>query len=83
MDLMLFKDGLFVMIIGMGTVFIFLTVMIWAMYFNGKVLKIVNKYFPEEVPAEKRTVKKSENTDDEIALAIACAMIEAGKKQAA
>ena len=50
MDMSLWKDALFVMVIGMGTVFVFLTVMIWAMDFNGKVLQFVNKIWPEELP---------------------------------
>ena len=54
MDITLLKDGIFVMIIGMGTVFIFLSIMIVAMNLNGKILKIVNKYFPEEIPEEKK-----------------------------
>ena len=36
MNLALLEDGLIVMIIGMGTVFIFLTIMIWAMDLNGR-----------------------------------------------
>ena len=85
MNLALLEDGLIVMIIGMGTVFIFLTIMIWAMDLNGRVLQIINKFFPEEVPVEKKTAKKNaqSDNDEEIALAIAGAMAAAGKKQAA
>ena len=80
MNATLWNDALLVMIIGMGTVFVFLTVMIWVMDLNGKVLQFVNKIWPEEIPAETKNVKKSTvNTDDEIALAIACAMVKAGK----
>ena len=52
---------------------------------NGRVLQIINKFFPEEVPVEKKTAKKNaqSDNDEEIALAIACAMAAAGKKQAA
>lgn len=82
MDLTLFKEGFFVMVIGMGTVFVFLTVMICAMNINGKVLHIVNKFFPEEIPAEKKPARKESqnNNNEEIALAIACAMAASGKK---
>ena len=77
MDLTLVKDGLFVMVIGMGTVFIFLTIMIFAMQINAKFLKFINKFFPEEIPQEKLTKRKvSKNDDEEIALAIACAIAE-------
>lgn len=75
MDLMLFKEGFIVMVIGMGTVFLFLTIMIWAMNLNEKVLKVINKYFPEEIPEIKKPQKKkSAGNDEEIALAIAAAV---------
>ena len=75
MDLTLLKEGLFVMTIGMGTVFIFLVIMIWVMYLNAYILKFVNKYFPEEVVQDK--AKFSSSADEEIALAIACAAARA------
>ncbi len=69
MDISLLKEGLFVMTIGMGTVFVFLTVMILIMNLNSIFMqKVINKYFPEELPVEK----KSQNNDEEIALAVAC-----------
>ena len=82
MDLALLEDGFIVMIIGMGTVFVFLSIMIFAMHLNGKVLQVLNKFFPEEIPVEKKPVQKSDN-NEEIELAIACAMAAAGKKQTA
>lgn len=83
MDLTLLKDGIFVMIIGMGTVYVFLTIMIWVMELNGKLLQYINKFFPEEIPVEKKSNKKVvKNEDDEVALAIACAMVKAGKQTA-
>lgn len=82
MDLALLEDGFIVMIIGMGTVFVFLSIMIFAMHLNGKVLQVLNKFFPEEIPVEKKPVQKSDN-NEEIALAIACATAAAGKKQTA
>lgn len=81
MDLTLLKDGVFVMLIGMGTVFVFLTIMIFAMNVNAKVLTIVNKYFPEEEPVTKKPCKNNAQKDDaEIALAIACAMHKAAQR---
>ena len=82
MNLALLEDGFIVMIIGMGTVFVFLSIMIFAMHLNGKVLQVLNKFFPEEIPVEKKPVQKSDN-NEEIALAIACAMAAAGRKQTA
>lgn len=84
MDLTLLEEGFFVMIIGMGTVFIFLTLMVIIMYLNSYVLKnIVNKYFPEEIPAEKAAVKKNESgKDEEVAAAVACVLRKMGKSAA-
>lgn len=74
MDLTLLKEGFFIMIIGMGTVFVFLTIMIYAMEISSAVLKVIGKYFPEEIPEVKTVKKKVNNNDEEIALAIACAV---------
>lgn len=75
MDLTLLKDGLFVMIIGMGTVFVFLVIMIYVMQISANIIKYINKFFPEEVPQEKTSKRKiSKNDDTEIAIAIAYAI---------
>ena len=79
MDMTLLKEGIIIMVIGMGTVFFFLTIMIGAMNINEIGLKFVGKYLPEEVPEVKTTKKKVESSDDEIALAIACAINQAQK----
>ena len=80
MDLTLLKEGTVVMIMGMGTVFFFLVIMIATMHLNEKILAFVNKYFPEEIPEVKSNLKKKEsNSDDEIAVAIACAIHQAQK----
>ena len=84
MDLTLLEEGFFVMIIGMGTVFTFLTLMVFVMYANSAILKnIINKYFPEEVPAAKAAVNKKESgNDEEVAAAVACALRKMGKSAA-
>lgn len=74
MDLTLFKESFFVMVIGMGTVFVFLSIMIFAMEINSKLLKFIGKYFPEEIPETKPVKRKANSNDEEIALAIACAV---------
>ena len=51
------KEGFIIMVIGMGTVYVFLTIMIYAMNFTKKILDIVNKYFPEEVQQESKKRK--------------------------
>ena len=76
MDLELLKEGSLIMIIGMGTVFFFLVIMIFAMEISSKVLKFINKFMPEEVEEvkSKNTKKQAQDNDAEIALAIACAL---------
>jgi len=74
MDLALLNEGLVITVLGMGTVFFFLTLMIFAMNINQFVLKFINKFFPEEIPEVKTTQKKVNTADDEIAVAIACAV---------
>lgn len=74
MDITLLKEGAVVMVIGMGTVFLFLTIMICAMNINELILKFLGKYFPEEIPEVKTTKKKVDTSNDEVALAIACAL---------
>lgn len=80
MDLALLKEGAFIMVIGMGTVFVFLTIMIFAMNISSVVLNYIGKFFPEEVVEDKSSQKKkAPSSDDEIALAIACAIHSASK----
>ena len=79
MDLSLLKEGAIIMVIGMGTVFFFLAIMIFAMDINERILKFINKFFPEEIPEVKTSKKKDDTNDDEVALAIACAINQAQK----
>ena len=84
MNIELWKDGLLLMVIGMGFVFFFLAIMIGVMFINAKIISSLGKYFPEAVEEEQTTSKKKTavNNDSEIALAIACALaaLKGGKK---
>ena len=68
----LINQGLFLMIIRMGSVFAFLIVMLFAMNICSKLIMILNKYFPEEKEEPKKKIQKTDN-EAEIAIAIACA----------
>ena len=74
MDITLFKQGLIIMVIGMGTVFFFLTIMICAMKINEYVLNFIEKYFPEELTEVKSSKPKNNTTDEEVAVVIAAAV---------
>ena len=79
MNLELLSEGSILMVIGMGTVFSFLCILICSMFVMSRVVSFLNKIFPETV-VELNTSKKSSSSsnDDEIALAIACAVKERG-----
>ncbi len=70
-----FENGLALLLIGMGTVLAFLTVLIFAMGIMSKIVGWLNKIFPEAVEEIKSTAKKvSSNIDEAIAVAIAAIM---------
>ncbi len=72
-------DGLIIMVIGMGTVFLFLTVMIFMMQTVSRVLKPL----PGEFSAETAVLDNCESSaDEEIAVAIAAARAFAERKTA-
>lgn len=80
MDLTLIKEGLVVMAMGMGTVFVFLVIMIGTMNLTSAIMPILNKFMPEEIEQPKSSAKKQDKDNDaEIALAIACALRERGR----
>lgn len=72
-----FLVGFQLMIIGMGTVFFFLTIMICAMNISENIIKFINKYYPEintEEKNKKNTNKSKNTTDEEVAIAIVSAI---------
>ena len=70
------SEGLAMMLIGMGTVLIFLCIMIVAMNVMSWAITKINKIFPEPVTASVGggKPKSSASNDDEIAAAIVAAM---------
>ena len=47
------QDGVVIMLIGMGVVFIFLTIMVFVMNWTSKLILKLNEIFPEEIEEEK------------------------------
>ncbi len=75
--LTLLKDGVVIMLIGMGVVFAFLTIMVIVMDLNALIIKKLNKYFPEEEPKQATPSRKKQTDENEkIALAIAVAVAQ-------
>ncbi len=71
------ENGLALLLIGMGTVLAFLTLLIFFMGVMSKVVGWLNKIFPEVVEEVKSTAKKAaSNVDEAIAVAIAAIMAQ-------
>jgi oxaloacetate decarboxylase gamma subunit len=70
----LFGEGLKLMIFGMGFVFLFLVVMIFAMGLMHKAIKPFTGMFPDPVPAAPP--KKAATGDDAQLAAVAAAAVE-------
>lgn len=69
------ENGLALLLIGMGTVLAFLTLLIIAMSIMSKIVGWLNKIFPEAIEEVKSTAKKvTSNIDEAIAVAIAAIM---------
>lgn len=49
MNIELWKEGILLMIIGMGVVYFFISIMIVVMNLNSKILGFIGKYFPEKM----------------------------------
>lgn len=69
------ENGLILLVMGMGFVLCFLTILIFSMRIMSKVVLWLNKIFPEAIEEVKTTAKKvSTATEDAIAVAIAAIM---------
>ena len=71
----LWSEGLTTMLVGMGIVFSFLVILVFAINIMVKCVEVVNKLCPLPVETPKIT-KKSNNDDTDIAIAIAVAMAQ-------
>ncbi|MGD9581423.1 MAG: OadG family protein [Vampirovibrionia bacterium] len=64
-------DGLIFMVLGMTTVFAFLTVLVMIMHLSYLLINFYGKYFPERVLEPQKITKN--RIDPKIALAVAIA----------
>lgn len=73
------ENGLALLMIGMGFVMAFLTLLIIGMTVMSRIIQWLNKLFPEAVEEVKSAAKKvSSNVDEAIAVAIAAIMAKKG-----
>lgn len=71
------KEGLSMMLVGMGTVLVFLCILICAMYIMSACVKKLNEIFPEPVAVPTGNKAKTKSSDDsEVAAAIVAAMFK-------
>lgn len=68
------NTGIVITLIGMIVVMIFLLVMTWVMGISGRVIMLINRFFPEEIPEPVNKKKVKKNTDEEAQIAISVAM---------
>ena len=76
LDASLWATGLTTMVVGMGIVFSFLVIMVFAINIMVKCVEVVNKLCPLPVEVEKTTKKSAKSDDSEVAIAIAVAMAQ-------
>jgi len=69
------KTGLILMVMGMGMVFMFLTILYFVVLMMGRVMGFLDKIMPAEAPAAAAV---STGDDAEIAVAIAAAKSRLG-----
>lgn len=77
-DISKLQDGVTVLCVGFFVVFAFLTVLIFAMNIMSAVVRYLNKIFPVASPSLV-AVKKSAGGEEEIAVAIAAAILKMNK----
>ena len=69
------NEGFAMMLVGMGTVLVFLCIMICSMFVMSAAVKKINEIFPEPVAVTSGAKKVQKSSDDsEIAAAIVAAM---------
>ena len=79
MNLMNLENGLILLVMGMGFVLCFLTILILSMSVMVKIVGYLNEIFPEAVEEVKSAAKKTaSNVDEAIALAIAAVAAKRG-----
>lgn len=75
-NILALEDGLVVLSVGFFVVFMFLTIMIFAMTIMGKIVAYLNKIFPPVIPATAPVKRISSDSDAEIAVAIAASLMK-------
>lgn len=64
-------DSVNLTLIGMSVVFVFLILLVFVMKALGWLVKVLEKYFPQPVPAAAATAVRADNAAIAIAIAVA------------
>lgn len=72
LDTQLWAQGSTTLLIGMGIVFTFLVILIFAIMISAKVVTLIDRLFPP-LKEETKSSKKSSTDESEVALAVAVA----------
>lgn len=72
LDMQLWAQGSTTLLIGMGIVFTFLVILIFAIMISAKVVTLIDRLFPP-LKEETKSSKKSSTDESEVALAVAVA----------
>ena len=76
MDIELIKQGVVLLVSGMGIVFIFLAILVFVTTFSSKFVTKFNHILPDEAP-KKKPAPAAKATDDDLAIALAIAVARA------
>ena len=76
MDIELLKQGVVLLVSGMGIVFIFLAILVLVTTGAAKVIPKFNHILPDEAP-KKKPAPAAKPTDDDLAIALAIAVARA------
>lgn len=70
----LWAEGLTTMVVGMGIVFSFLIILVFAIHIMVRIVRVVDKFCPVIEPEVKTNKKQAKSDDTEVAIAIAAAI---------
>ena len=77
MDMELLKQGVVLLVSGMGIVFIFLVILVLVTTGASKIVPKFNHILPDEAPKKKPAPAAAKATDDDLAVALAIAVARA------
>ncbi len=75
MNLNLLGDGLVLLVLGLGMVFAFLTIMVGMMTLTARILSRFSHLFPPDAPPPRKSAAPRSKTDDKQLIAVLTAAV--------